>query len=60
MVVAADNILLSVLVAAACLCLVLMGRAEGQRVKLILGGAALAAAMVAAALIGDAILGGSP
>lgn len=58
MVVAADNILLSVLVAAACLCLIFMGRAEGQRVKLILGGVGLAAAMVAAALIGDAILGG--
>jgi len=60
MVVAADNILLSLLVAAACLCIILMGRAKGQRVKLILGGAGLAAAMVAAALIGDAIMGGSP
>lgn len=57
MVVAADNVLLSVLAAVACLCLILLGRAKGKRVKLILGGAGLAAAMVAAALLGDAIMG---
>ncbi len=58
MVIAADNILLSVLAAIACLCIILIGRAKRQRLKLILGGVAVAAAMVAAALLGDAILGG--
>lgn len=59
MVVAADNIFLSIAVVAACLFLVLMGRAKGQRVKFILGGMGVAAGMVALALIGDALLGAS-
>lgn len=59
MVVAADNMLLGVIVAAACLCLVLMGRAGGQRTKLIWGGIAVAAGMAALALLADALTRGS-
>ncbi len=57
MIIAADNIFLSVTIAAACLLLVLMGRAKGQRMKFILGGMGVAAGMVALALIGDAVIG---
>lgn len=60
MVVAADNLLLSITVVAAMLCLVLMGRAKRQRVKIILGGIGVAAAMVAAALLADALTGTPP
>ncbi len=59
MVVAADNISLSVAVIAAFLCLILMGRAEGQRMKLILGGIGVAAAMVALALLAESLAGTS-
>lgn len=57
MVVAADNIFLSITVVAAFLCLVLMGRAKEQRMKMILGGIGVAVAMVALALLGDAVSG---
>ncbi len=57
MVVAADNIFLSVSMIAAFLFLILMGRAKGQRMKLILGGMGVAAGMVALALIADALTG---
>jgi uncharacterized membrane protein len=57
MVVAADNIFLSITIIAAFLCLVLMGRAKGQRMKLILGGVGVAAAMVALALLAESLTG---
>jgi hypothetical protein len=57
MVVAADNILLGLMTAAACLAIVLVGRAHGQRMKLIWGGLGVAAAMVAVALLADALTG---
>jgi uncharacterized membrane protein len=61
MVVAADNILLTLTVIAATLFLVLGGRAKGQQMRLVLGGLGVAAAMAALALLGDALLGpGSP
>ena len=59
MVVATDNIFLSLSVLAAFLFLVLMGRATGQRVKLIFGGVGVAAAIVALALLADALTGGA-
>ena len=57
MIIPADNIFLSVTVVAALLFLILMGRARGQRMKLILGGMGVAAGMVALALIADALTG---
>jgi hypothetical protein len=59
MVVAADNIFLSVTIIAAFLCLVLMGRAKRQRVKFILGGIGVAAAIVALALLAENFTGPS-
>lgn len=60
MVVAADNIFLSITVVAAFLFLVLMGRARGQRMKMVFGGIGVAAAMVACALLAEALMGNSP
>jgi hypothetical protein len=60
MVVAADNIFLSITVIAAFLLLVLMGRAREQRMKMILGGLGVAAVIVALALLGDLLLGRAP
>jgi len=59
MLIAADNMILSISVLAAFLFLILMGRARGQRIKLILGGIGVAAAIVALALLGDRLLGAS-
>jgi hypothetical protein len=59
MVVAADNIFLSVTVIAAFLCLVLMSRAKGQRMKFIFGGIGVAAAIVALALLAESFTGSS-
>jgi hypothetical protein len=60
MVVAADNIFLTLTIIAATLFLILGGRAKGQQVRLIFGGLGVAAAMVALALLGDALMGSSP
>ena len=57
MTIAADNMVLSIGVLAAFLVLILMGRARGRRIKLILGGIGVAAAIVALALLGDRLLG---
>lgn len=57
MVVAADNLLLSITAIGAMLLLVLMGRAKGQRVKVVLGGLGVAAAMAAIALLADVLTG---
>lgn len=53
MIVAADNIFLSVTIVAAFLGLILMSRAKGQRMKFILGGIGVAAAIVALALLAE-------
>jgi hypothetical protein len=59
MMIGADNIFLSLSVLAVFLFLILRGRAKGQRVKLLLGGMGVAAAIVALALLGDRLLGPS-
>lgn len=57
MMIAADNILLGFVTAAACLAIVLMGRAQGQRMKLIWGGLGVAAAITVLALLADKLMG---
>ncbi|MGE4061822.1 MAG: hypothetical protein AB7E79_00495 [Rhodospirillaceae bacterium] len=59
MVVGAADIFLSVTVIAAFLFLVLMGRAKGERVKMIFGGLGVAAAIIALALLAEALTGPS-
>ena len=57
MVVAADNIFLTLTIIAACLLLILGKRSGEQRMKLVFGGLGVAAGIVALALLADALMG---
>lgn len=55
MVVAADNIFLTLTIVAACFLLILGKRSGEQRMKLVFGGLGVAAGIVALALLADAL-----
>lgn len=57
MVVAADNIFLTLTIVAACFLLILGKRSGEQRMKLVFGGLGVAAGIVALALLADALTG---
>ena len=57
MVVAADNIFLTLTIVAACFLLLLGKRSSEQRMKLVFGGLGVAAGIVALALLADALTG---